>query len=325
MRAIVRDSYGSAEVLKLEEVDAPTVGDEQVLLRVHGSSVNVGDRLLMRGEPYLLRLAFGLRRPRSRGVGQDVAGRVEAVGSKVTDLKVGDEVYGEVSGGGCWAEQVVAPARVLARKPANVALAEAGALPMAAVTALQAVRDHGRVQPGQRVLVNGGSGGVGSYVNQIARAFGAEVTAVCSARNADRARALGATHVIDYATHDFTAGADPYDVLLDVAGTRPLSECLRVVKPKGTYVAVGGPIEDPWLKPILRLLRIMARGLFASQRVVVFVNKPGRENLDALTALVEAGKVAPAYDSDCDLAELPAAMGGLDRGERRGKVLVRVR
>ena len=208
MRAIVRDRYGLANVLKLRQIDPPNVGADEVLLRVHGSSINMGDRLMMRGEPYVMRLALGLFRPRSRGTGQDVAGRVEAVGARVTDWTVGDELYGEVTGGQTWAEYVAAPAKVLARKPSSITFAEAGALPVAAMTALEAVRDHGRVQPGQRVLVNGGSGSVGSYVVQIARAAGAEVTAVCSGRNAERAQGLGAAHVIDYTLQDFTQGAD---------------------------------------------------------------------------------------------------------------------
>lgn len=324
MQAIVRDTYGTADVLELQEIERPLVGDDEVLLRVHSSSVNMGDRLILRGEPYVLRLALGLFRPRSRGMGQDVAGRVEAVGSKVKDWAVGDELYGQVTFGAAWAEYVAAPAELLARKPGSVELGDAGALPVAAMTALEAVRDHGRVQPGHRVLVNGGSGGVGSYVVQIARALGAEVTAVCSAEGADRARELGATHVIDYRKQDFTEGAERYDVLLDVAGRHPLTRCLSVVKPEGTYVAIGGPVEDPWLRPLLRPLWIWLRGAFAKQRVVVFVAKASRESLDALTELLDAGKIVPAFETRCALAELPEAMRALEARELRGKVVVEV-
>lgn len=324
MRAILRDDYGSAGVLKLEDVDRPTPREDEVLLRVHASSINMGDRLLMRGVPYVMRLALGFPRPRRRGLGQDVAGRVEAVGSKVADWVVGDEVYGEVTFGQTWAEYVVAPTEKLARKPGNITLLEAGTVPLAGVTALQALRDHGRVQSGQRVLINGGSGSVGSYAVQIARAFGAEVTAVCSGRNADRARKLGATHVIDYTKQNFAEEKEPFDVLLDIAGSRPLSECLKVVKPRGAYVVVAGFIDDPWLQPLLRPLWIAVRGLFAKQRVVVVMAKPSRQDLDALTELIEAGKVVPAFESQCELAELPTVMREIEARESRGKVAVKV-
>lgn len=324
MNAIVRDRYGDGEVLDLEAVDRPVAGKGQVLVRMAGSSVNMGDRLLLRGWPYLFRLALGILGPRKGGLGQDLAGRVEAVGAGVIDLAVGDEVYGEVTGGSTWAEYAVGPAKRLARAPRGVPLVEAGAIPLAATTALQAVRDHGRVGPDHRVLVVGGSGSVGSYAVQIAAALGAEVTAVCSAVNAERARRLGARHTVDYATEDFTRAGEPYDVLIDVAASRPLAECLGVVRPGGTYVAVGLPMEDPWLRWLFRLLGTALQGWFAKQRVVTCLAKPGREPLDALTALVEEGRIAPAYDSRCSLAELPAAMRQLDAGERRGKVLVEV-
>ncbi len=322
MRAILRSDYGSANVLKLEQIEKPTVGDDQVLLRVHGSSVNLADRLVMQGKPYLLRLMVGLFRPRSPGMGQDVAGRVEAVGAKVADWVVGDELFGQIEFGAAWAEYLAAPAKALARAPKSIPLAQAGAVPLAALTALQAVRDQGRVQPGQRVLVNGGSGSVGSYIVQIAAALGAEVTAVCSARNAARAREFGASHVVDYAQEDFTQAPPCYDVLFDVIGNHPLDKCLGVVKPEGAYVVVGGPTDDPWLRPVLRPIWLMVRGLFVKQRVAVFVATPSRADLDTLTEMIGAGTLAPAFDSQCELAELPAAMGELESGERRGKLLI---
>ncbi len=320
MKAIVRDRYGID--LNLVDIDRPTPADDQVLLRVHGSSVNMGDRLMMKGTPYLMRFGTGLLRPRQRGLGMDVAGTVEAVGSGVSDWEIGDEVYGEVTSGETWAEYAVAPAVKMARAPAGVPLEEAGALPAAAMTALQAVRDHGRVQPGQRVLVNGGSGSVGSYVVQIAAADGAEVTAVCSARNAQRARDLGAAHAIDYATEDFLQTDEPYDVLIDIAGSRPLGATLKVVDPDGIYVTVGAPMDDPWFRPLARLAWSSTRGTFARQRVVVYVTDVSRESMEAISELIAAGNLVPAYDSRCSLRELPTAMRELEAGERRGKVLI---
>ena len=329
MRAIVRDEYGTADVLKLEDVGKPTIGDDEVLLRAYGSSINMGDRLVIRGAPYAMRLVLGLFRPRSRGTGQDVAGRVEAVGENVTEWVIGDELYGEVTLGATWAEYVVAPASALARKPRGLTFEQAGSLPIAALTALEAVRDHGQVQVGARVLVNGASGGVGSYVVQLAKAAGAEVTAVCTGTGLERAREFGAAHVIDYTKEDFTRSArapdaERYDVMLDVAGSRTLAECLTVLKPGGTYVAIGGPVDDPWIKPLLRLLWIALRGAFAKQRVVIFVSKPCRENLDALSTLIAAGDLAPTYESSCDLADLPAAMRDVEAGRRSGKVAIRI-
>lgn len=320
MQAIVRDHYGID--LKLEDVDTPAVGDGQVLLRVHGSSVNMGDRLMMKGTPYVMRFGTGLFGPRQHGQGMDVAGTVEAVGPDVTEWNVGDALYGEVTGGAAWAEYAAAPAEKLARAPEGVPLEEVGALPVAAMTALQAVRDHGKVQAGQRVLVNGGSGSVGSYVVQIADALGAEVTAVCSAANADRARKLGAAHVIDYATDDFLQTDEPYDVMIDIAGSRPLGASLKGVKPDGVYVTVGAQMDDPWIRPLARLMWSSIRGMFARQKVVVFVTDVGRESLDALSELIEAGELVPAYDSRCTLAELPDAMRELEAGTRRGKLLI---
>ncbi len=322
MQAIVRDSYGID--LKLEEVDSPSPADDQVRIRVHSSSINMGDRLMMKGTPYVMRLGTGLFRPRQRGQGMDVAGTVEAVGADVTEWKVGDAVYGEVTGGAAWAEVAVAPAAKLARAPVGVPLEEAGSLPVAAMTALQAVRDHGQVQAGQRVLVNGASGSVGSYVVQIAAADGADVTAVCSTRNAERARELGAAPVIDYATEDFLQTDEPYDVMIDIAGSRPLGASLKVVKPEGIYVTVGAQMDDPWIRPLARLLWSSIRGTFAKQKVAVFVTDVNRQSMDALSELIEGGKLVPAYESRCTLEELPTAMRELEAGERRGKVLITV-
>lgn len=324
MRQVGRDSYGTANAVTLREVPVPEPAAGEVRIRVHGSSVNKGDRLVMTGTPYVMRLALGLRAPRSFGLGQDVAGVVSAVGDGVTTWQVGEAVFGELTLGAAWADEVVAPADKLARAPRNVHLAEAGALPVAALTAWQAVQDEGRIEAGDRVVVNGGSGSVGSYVVQLAKALGAHVTAVVRAHHAARARALGADAVVDADSEDFTATGTPYDVCIDVAGSVPMSRGLRAVKPKGTYVVVGGPTDDPWLWPVLRPLGWMIRGAFSSRRVAVFIAKPTPERLAELAAWVESERVTPLFDSRCTLDELPRALVELDSGDRRGKVLVEV-
>jgi len=320
----VRDAYGAPDVLRLEDVDEPTPGDDEVLVRVHASSINAGDRLLLRGEPRLMRPMTGIRRPRRRGMGQDVAGRVEAVGPAVTDLRPGDEVFGEITLGAAWAELATAPAARLARKPGALSFEAAATLPVAGVTALQAVRDHGRVRAGQSVLVHGASGGVGGYVLQIARAFGAEVTAVCRPRHLDRARELGAAHVVDATNEDFTREGRRYDVLLDVAGGRSLAECRRVLTPRGTYVSIGGPVGRWGFDFLGRLLHRVVVGAFARQRLVGFVTSPRRESLDTLAELAEAGRLVPTYGRRCKLSEVPDAIRSLEAGREAGKVVVRV-
>ncbi len=324
MRQVGREDYGMADAVTVREVPIPEPAPDEVRIRVHGSSVNKGDLLVMAGKPYVMRLALGLRAPRSFGLGQDVAGVVSAVGDGVTTWQVGDAVFGELTLGAAWADEVVAPADRLARAPENVPLAEAGALPVAALTAWQAVQDEGRIETGDRVVVNGGSGSVGSYVVQLAKALGAHVTAVVRAHHADRARALGADAVIDSDAEDFTATDTPYDVCIDVAGSVPMSRGLRGVKPAGRYVVVGGPTDDPWLRPLLRPFAWMIRGAFASQRVAVFIAKPTPERLAELAASVEAGRVTPLFDSRCTLDELPQALAELESGDRRGKVLVEI-
>ena len=306
------------------DVPVPEPGPGEVRVQVHGSSVNKGDRLVMAGTPYVMRLALGLKTPRTFGLGQDVAGIVSAVGEGVTDWKLGDAVFGELTLGEAWSDEVVAQADKLVRAPSNVPLVEAGSLPVAALTAWQAVRDEGRVEAGDRVVVNGGSGSVGSYVVQLARAVGARVTAVVRAHHAERARILGAETVVDAESEDFTATDTPYDVCIDVAGNVPMSRALRAVKSKGAYVVVGGPTDDPWLWPLLRPLVWMARGAFSTRRVAVFIAKPTRERLTELSEWVEEGRVTPLFDSRCTLDELPRALAELESGGRHGKVLVEV-
>ena len=324
MRQIGRDRYGPARAVTLRDVPVPEPGPGEVRIRVHGSSVNKGDRLVMSGTPYVMRLALGLRAPRTFGIGQDVAGIVSAVGEGVTTWKLGDAVFGELTLGEAWADEVVAPADELAQAPKNAPLVESGSLPVAALTAWQAVVDEGRIEPGDRVVVNGGSGSVGSYVVQLATAVGARVTAVVRAHHAERAYSLGAETVVDADSQDFTATDTPYDLCIDVAGNIPMSRALRAVKPKGTYVVVGGPTDDPWLWPLLRPLLWMLRGAVSSRRVAVFVAKPTPERLAELCAWVDAGHVTPLFDSRCTLSELPRALAEIEAGDRHGKVLVEV-
>jgi len=324
MKAIVRDTYGSADVLRLEDIEPPTIAADEVLIRVGASSINAGDKLVMQGVPYLMRLMTGLRRPKTRGLGQDVAGTIEAVGAGVTEWSVGDEVFGEVTFGETWAELAVAKANVLGRKPPSLSFEEAASLPLAAITALCAVRDHGKIKPGQRVLVNGGSGSVGSYVVQMAKAHGAEVTAVCSTRHHERARELGAAHVIDYATQDYVASGQTWDLILDVAGTRTLAENRTVLAPRGAYIAIGGPVDESLLGPMPRLAYLALANLFTKQRIVVFVSDPSRDNLDALTEMIATGTLVPAFEERCTLAQIPERMRAVESGEVRGKVVVTV-
>ena len=324
MRQVGREHYGGANAVTVREVALPQPEPGEVRIRVHGSSVNKGDRLVMSGTPYAMRLALGLRSPRIFGLGQDVAGVINAVGEGVTTLKVGDAVFGEITLGAAWADEAVARVDQLSLAPKNVPLVEAGSLPIAALTAWEAVIDQGRVNAGDRVVVNGGSGSVGSYAVQLAKESGAHVTAVVRAHHADRAKALGADEIVDADSEDFTATDAPYDVCIDVAGSVSMSRGLRAVKPKGTYVVVGGPTDDPWLRPLLRPLGWMARGVFSSRRVAVFVDKVSSERLAELASWVDSGRVTPLFESRCTLDELPGALADLESGQRRGKVLVEV-
>jgi len=323
MQAIVRSSYGPPSVLELQDIQRPEIGPTDVLVRVHASSLNKGDHYLLRGWPYPLRLATGLRTPRKRGMGQDFAGRVEAVGSEVTRVRVGDEVFGEAELGETFAEFASVEERHVARKPSNLSFAQAAAVPCGALTALQGLRNHGRLQSGQRVLINGATGGVGTFAVQIAKAFGAEVTGVCSTGNLDLVRSIGADHVIDYTRQNFTRGEQRYDLLLDVAGNHSLAACRGVLTPKGTYVAVGGP-DARWLGPLGRLLWMLATAVFVSQRMVAYVTKPNSADLDVLRELIEAGDVAPVIEKEYPLRETPEALRYLEEGHARGKIVITV-
>ena len=320
MKAIVHDRYGF-DALALREVDEPVIADHQVLVRVHASSVNPVEWYRVNG-PLFARVGSGLRRPKSAAIGADLAGRVEAVGRDVTEFQPGDEVFG--TSGGSWAEYAAAGDLRLVRKPANVSFEEAAAVPVAGLTALQAVRDHGRVQPGQKVLINGASGGVGTFAVQIAKAFGAEVTAVCSTRNVDLVRSLGADRACDYTEEDFTRRSERHDVMLDIAGSRSYLEFRRVLTPEATVVIVGARMSSKGLGPLKHVIGTRLVSIGRSQKVTFFVAKIEKEDLLFFQELLAAGKVKPVIDRRYELREAPDALRYLGEGHARGKVVITV-
>jgi NADPH:quinone reductase-like Zn-dependent oxidoreductase len=323
MQAIVQDSYGSAEVLELRNIDKPLPGDDEVLVRVRAAGVDRGVWHLMTGLPYLLRVAgYGLRAPRTRVRGREVAGVVEAVGRSVTRFRPGDEVVGVSEGS--FAEYACAREGKLARKPANLGFEQAAAVPVSGSTALQGLRDQGRLQPGQKVLVVGAAGGVGSFAVQLAKAFGAEVTGVCSTGQVDLVRSLGADHVVDYTREDVTDGSRRYDLVLDTAGRRPLSRLRRALTRRGTLVLVGGEGGDRWTGGMGRQLRALAIAPFVGQRMRVFVNKERHQELEELTELIEAGKVTPVVGRTYPLDEAPEALRDLVAGHGGGKLVITI-
>ena len=324
MKAIVQDRYGSPDVLELREVDKPAVADHEVLVRVHAAAVNARDWHLMRGDPYLARLVLGVRRPKTKIRGTDFAGRVEAVGKDVTRFRPGDEVFGEADG--AFAEYVSASDDVLEPKPANLTFEQAAVVPLAGNTALMGLRDLGRVQPGQKVLVNGASGGVGTFAVQIAKSFGAEVTGVCSTRNMDLVRSIGADHVIDYTWEDFTRSGRQYDVVLDLVGNRSLAECRRALTLAGTLVLSGGGTSEggSLVGPMGLILRGQALSRFVRHRLLVLTATPSRENLAALRELAESGEITPVIDRTYPLSEVPEAIRYLEVEHARAKVVITV-
>jgi NADPH:quinone reductase-like Zn-dependent oxidoreductase len=326
MRAIVQERYGSApeDVLRLAEAARPAIGDDEVLVRVRAASVDRGTWHLMAGLPYPARLAFGLRRPNFTNPGRTLAGTVEAVGSSVTGFRPGDEVFGIPGGNGSFAEYVVARPGKLAAKPANLSFEEASAVPVSGSTALQALRDHARVQAGEKVLVIGASGGVGSFAVQIAKALGAEVTGVASTAKLDAVRALGADHVADYTREDVTDGRHRYDVVLDIGGTRRLSHLRRALTTRGRLVIVGGETGGRWLDGFDRQLRAALLSPFISQKLGFFVNSEDADDLVALRELIESGQVTPVIDRTYPLGETVAAIRHLLDGRVAGKVVVTV-
>ncbi|HYS34956.1 MAG TPA: NAD(P)-dependent alcohol dehydrogenase [Pseudonocardiaceae bacterium] len=319
MRAIVQDEYGE-DVLRLDEIDRPEIGDGDVLVRVHAAGVDRGAWHLMTGLPYPIRLAgYGFRAPNTRVRGREVAGQVAAVGKDVTGLRPGDEVFG--IGEGCFAQYARADADKLARKPASLSFEQAAAVGVSALTALQAVRDHGQVRPEQQVLIIGASGGVGTFAVQIAKAFGAEVTGVCGSTKVDLVRSLGADHVIDYTREDITKR---YDVVIDIGGNRSLTSLRRALTRRGTLVIVGGETGGRWLGGTDRLLRALLLSPFVGQRLAMFVCSENARDLTVLTELIESGKVRPVVDRTYPLSETPAAIRYLTAGHARGKVVINI-
>jgi len=322
MRAIVHRRYGTPDALAFEEVERPVPGDDDVLVRVHAAGVNIGDHHVVTGTPYVIRLSphGGLRHPRSRVPGMALAGRVEAVGAKVTTFRPGDAVYGHAPAG-AFADYAVVPAQRLAPKPSNLSFEEAAAT-SSAVTALQGLRDVGAIKAGQKVLINGASGAVGSWAVQIAKALGAEVTAVSSGRNADMVRALGADAVIDYAKEDFVAGGARFDLVLDTVGNRTLTDFRKVLNPTGTYVAcTGGNSTWRWL---FRMVKVSLMSLFSRQKLKMFIVSPNSADLLSLKELVEAGKAKPVIERHYALSEVADALRHVGGGHTRGQVVIRV-
>ena len=291
---------------------------------VNATSVNPADWHILRGDPYFARLQLGLREPKDRVLGCDVAGQIEAVGNNVRMLRPGDEVFGSpfMHGFGAFAEYLRISEDLLASKPANLSFEQAASVPLAASTALQGLRDHGGIEPGQKVLIVGASGGVGTFAVQIARSFDAEVTGVCSARNVEMVRSLGADHVIDYTEEDFIQGGRNYDLIFQLAGTRSPSECRRTLAPKGTLVLSSGESDGRWIGPVGRIIKALVLSPFVSQKMVSFTVKPNKEDLQFLKQLIEAGKLTPVIDRTHPLAEVPEAIRHLEEGHARGKVVI---
>jgi len=318
MQAIVGTEYGSPDGLELREIDLPVAGEGEVLVSVRAASVNPLDFHVMRGTPYLVRVTEGLRRPKAAVRGVDAAGIVEAVGPGVTHVEPGDEVFG--SRAGAFADYVCG--KTFVRKPAGITFEQAAAIPVAGCTALQALRDKGRLEAGRKVLVNGAAGGVGTFAVQIAKALGAEVTGVCSTRNVELVRSLGAEHVVDYTQTDYTRGAERYDVILDAAGTHSLSANRRVLAPTGTMVLVGALKFGNWFGPLVAPAKALVLSRFSRQTLAPLVAKIARDDLEQLAGLVDAGTLTPVIDRTYPLRETAEAIRYLEEGHARGKVVV---
>ena len=326
MKAVVYYNYGSPDVLKFEEIEKPAVGDNQVLIKVRAASVNPLDWHFMRGTPYVVRLIMaGPLKPKDKRLGVDVAGQVEAVGRNVTQFKPGDEVFGACRG--AFAEYACTSESALAMKPDNVTFEQAASIQVAALTALQGLRDKGRIQPGQKVLINGAAGGVGTFAVQIAKSFGAVVTGVCSTRNAEMVRSIGADRVIDYTKEDFTQqdftkGGQHYVLILDCVGNHSLLACRRVLTPKGIHVGGGGTSGPGMVGPLFRAITGPVLSRFGSQKFVTFMAKSSKEDLAIMRELLAIGKVTPVIDRCYRLSEVPEAIRYLEEGHARGKVVI---
>ena len=321
MKAIVQEEYGSPDKLELRDVDKPAVDDDGVLVRVRAAAVNALDWRVMRGLPYMVRLSEGRRRPENPIRGVDLAGHVEAVGKNVTEFKPGDEVFGERAR--AFAEYVLGKEDHFAHKPASITFEQAATLGCAALTALQGLRDKAQVKPGQKVLINGAGGGVGTFSVQIAKSFGAEVTAVCHTHNVEMVRSIGADRVIDYTREDFTKTKERYDVVFDNVGNRSLRRLRRILTPSGTLVFVGGP-HFRFFAPLLRILRGVIMSRFSKQKLLPHLAKHSKDDLLVLKELVESGKVTPVIDRTYPLSEVPEAIRYLEKGHARGKVVITV-
>ncbi len=320
MKAMVYERYGPPEVLRLREVETPTPKDNEVLVKIHAASVNALDWHHLRGKPFLIRLmGAGFFRPKNKILGVDIAGQVETVGKDVTQFQPGDEVFGSSSFGG-FAEYVCATENGLVLKPTGMTFEETAAVPAAAITALQGLRDKGQIQPGHKVLINGASGGVGTFAVQIARSFGAEVTAVCSTRNLETARSIGADHVIDYTQEDFTRSGQRYDLIFAVNGYHPITAYKRALSPGGTYVVAGGTgtqLAQAWFIGPLMFK-------FSGNKIRVYIAQPNRKDLVLIKELLDTGKVVPVIDRRYPLNEVPEAIRYLEEGHARGKVVINV-
>jgi NADPH:quinone reductase-like Zn-dependent oxidoreductase len=323
MKAIVHHEYGSPDVLELQEIDKPVAKDDEALVRVRAASANPYDWHLLRGIPYIVRPQSGLRRPKNTVLGSDMAGEVEAVGKDVTRFRPGDDVFANVETGG-FAEYTCVSEGFLGLKPANLTFEEAAAVPLAGLTALQGLRDAGKVQPEQKVLIIGASGGVGTFAVQIAKMLGADVTGVYSTRNLELVRSLGADHVIDYTQEDFTQNGQTYDLILQLAGTRSPSDCRRALTSRGTLLLSSGESSGRWLGPVDRIIKAAVLSPFVSQKLGSFLAKPDSDDLQFLTELIEAGKVKPVIDRTYSLNEAPEAIRYLEKGHARGKVVITV-
>jgi NADPH:quinone reductase-like Zn-dependent oxidoreductase len=323
MKAIVRTKYGSPDVLKLRGIDKPEIGDDEVLVHVHAAGMDRGVWHVMTGLPYPIRLAgYGLRAPNNPVIGSDVAGVVEAVGENVTRFQPGDEVFG--IGKGSYAGYVCAREDKLAPKPANLTFEQAAVVAISGLTALQGLRDHGRVQPGQKALIIGASGGVGTFAVQIAKALGAEVTGVCSTTKVDMVRSIGADHVIDYSREDFAEGDQRYDLILDIGGNSSLARLRRALTPQGTLVIVGGETDGRWLGGTDRQIRALVLSPFVGHKLGTFISSENHEDMIVLKDLIESGNVTPVIDRTYPLSEVPEAIRYLEGGHTQGKVVITV-
>jgi NADPH:quinone reductase-like Zn-dependent oxidoreductase len=320
MKAAVYTRYGPPEVVKITDVAKPVPKDNQVLIKVRAASINPLDWHFMRGTPYAVRIIAGLRKPKFPGLGVDVAGQIEALGTKISQFKLADEVFGSCKG--AFAEYVCASESALVMKPANVTFEQAASVPVASYTALQGLRDKGHVQAGQRVLVNGAAGGVGTFAVQIAKSFGAEVTGVCSTRNLEMVRSIGADRVIDYTQEDFTKSAQRYDLFFDCVGNHSLLASKGVLNPKGIYVGAGGTTDNWMIRPLLSAISSLVLSLFGNKKLLMVLAKPNKQDLAWMREHMESGKITPVIDRRYHLNEVPEAIRYLEIGHARGKVII---